>query len=288
MTDSFTDPFRSAIYEFPQKAQRTGYSFCTIIVFLCFAIAIAIFFRPDMFRRCSPGERPVFGANYGAQAPTVLSDAASMLSGQPPVPERPFNQPNAVDLPHRADNSIHALEKNENKRPPSDNLHSTPDETREQPAAAPQARSDVALAGSAPLDASTYDMSDDSKQYYEHFKPASLEQSMPLSWRSGTDGEATHEAAAGDGAKYAEFSRYAISPRQMKRSESLKSALRYGELSRDGLSRTLGLKSLLRDQITPTGPSPLGNAAMLWNDSSVRQNYIATVTGRFPNVQENC
>ena len=85
---------------------------------------------------------------------------------------------------------------------------------------------------------------------------------------------------------YSEFNRYAIAPTQMKRAETMRSVLRLGELSRDGLSRTLGQRSLLRDFVTPLGPNPVGESAMLWNDSSVRQSYIAAATGRFPEVAE--
>ena len=139
--------------------------------------------------------------------------------------------------------------------------------------------------GGAPLDASTYGLSEESSEYYKHFKPISLESTMPSGWRSSND---PSKCSAGVDETYKEFSRYAISPNQMKRAENMRSVLRLGESSRDGLSRTLGQRSLLRDFVTPLGPSPIGDNAMLWNDSSVRQNYIAAATGRFPEVAQNC
>ena len=47
-------------------------------------------------------------------------------------------------------------------------------------------------------------------------------------------------------------------------------------------------KDKTKDKSTEEGPSPIGDNAMLWNDSSVRQNYIAAATGRFPEVAQNC
>jgi hypothetical protein len=135
------------------------------------------------------------------------------------------------------------------------------------------------------LDASTFAPSQDSEDYYKHFKPVSLETTMPMGWRATQDPE---KRSAGEEDLYGEFSRYTISPNQMKRAESMRSVLRLSELSRDGLSRTLGQRSLLRDFVTPLGPSPVGDSAMLWNDSSVRQNYIASATGRFPDVAQSC
>jgi len=142
----------------------------------------------------------------------------------------------------------------------------------------------AAISGS-PLDAATYGLSEDSAEYYKHFKPVSLESTMPMGWRTA---ENPGKCSAGEDDLYSEFSRYAISPNQMKRAENMRSVLRLSEISRDGLSRTLGQRSLLRDFVTPLGPSPIGDNAMLWNDSSVRQNYIASATGRFPNVSESC
>ena len=142
----------------------------------------------------------------------------------------------------------------------------------------------AAVSGS-PVDGATYGISEDSAEYYKHFKPVSLESTMPMGWRTA---ENPGKCSAGEDDLYSEFSRYAISPNQMKRAENMRSVLRLSEISRDGLSRTLGQRSLLRDFVTPLGPNPIGDNAMLWNDSSVRQNYIASATGRFPTVAENC
>ena len=140
------------------------------------------------------------------------------------------------------------------------------------------------MAGNA-LDANTFQVSEDTEAYYKVFKPVSLESTMPMGWRTAPE-DAAKNRAAGEEDVYSEFNRYAIAPTQMKRAETMRSVLRLGELSRDGLSRTLGQRSLLRDFVTPLGPNPVGESAMLWNDSSVRQSYIAAATGRFPEVAE--
>jgi hypothetical protein len=142
-----------------------------------------------------------------------------------------------------------------------------------------------AMTGGAALDSLTYGLSEDSSEYYKHFKPVSLESTMPMGWRAA---ETVGKCPAEGEDLYSEFSRYAISPSQMKRAENMRSVLRLSESSRDGLSRTLGQRSLLRDFVTPLGPSPIGDTAMLFNDSSVRQNYIASATGRFPQVSKSC
>ena len=150
---------------------------------------------------------------------------------------------------------------------------------------APKVSAALAGDGGWTLDANTFAPSQDSEDYYKHFKPVSLEATMPMGWRAAQD---PAKCASGEENIYSEFSRYAISPNQMKRAENMRSVLRLGELSRDGLSRTLGQRSLLRDFVTPLGPNPVGDSAMLWNDSSVRQNYIASATGRFPDVAQSC
>ena len=121
----------------------------------------------------------------------------------------------------------------------------------------------------------TYDLSKESKEYLKEFQPASLNNTMPSGWRS-------QEPAQDSTGVFNEFSRYAISPNMMKRSESMRSVIRLGENSRDGMGRTLGYQSLLRDAVTPTGPQPIGSSAIPFNDSSVRQNYIAASTGQYP------
>ena len=136
--------------------------------------------------------------------------------------------------------------------------------------------------GGSALDSGTYEVSEDSSEYYKHFKPMALEKTMPLGWR----GEGAEKCGSEE--VYREFGRYAVTPVQMKKAEGLRSVLRLSENSRDGLARTLGQRSLQRDFVTPLGPSPIGDAAMLFNDSSVRQNYIASATGRFPELSKSC
>lgn len=166
-----------------------------------------------------------------------------------------------------------------------------PDHARaEQPQARPTVPRPVqapmissVLQGAAPLDES-FQPSAETSEYYKYFQPQSLESAMPAGWRAAEN----PNKCAGDGEDvYSEFSRYAISPNQMKRAENMRSVLRLSESSRDGLSRTLGQRSLLRDFVTPIGASPIGNSAFVFSDSSVRQNYIASATGKFPEVA-NC
>ena len=154
--------------------------------------------------------------------------------------------------------------------------------TREVPitGAVVEPRPTQSMAGAAPLDDSTYDVSPETKEFYEQFKPVTLEQTMPAGWRE------KGQLAANDSPD--EFSRYAITPNQMKKSEKMRTVLRLSENSRDGLSRTLGQRSLLREYVTPLGPNPIGSTAFPWNDSSVRHAYIASAMGRFPEVSQSC
>ena len=130
------------------------------------------------------------------------------------------------------------------------------------------------------IDDMTYSPSSDTAQYYTEFHPNSLENTMPAGWRSN--------AKNIDDGVYKEFNRYVVSPSHMKKAEAIRSSLRLGQLSRDGLSRSLGQRSLLRDYVTPMGPNPLNNTAMLFNDSSVRQNQIASATGQYPDLSQRC
>jgi len=238
----------------------------------------------------------VAGAGYAARpaADSLAQKAAAAASAQAvQASSRPFNEPQG-SLP-AADAALTASTgKCTNPQAPEP-LTSTAGvrNNTEMPSVSgsiPKApRVSGAMVGAAisgsQLDAATYGLSEDSAEYYKHFKPVSLESTMPLGWRTA---ENPGKCSAGEDDLYSEFSRYAISPNQMKRAENMRSVLRLSEISRDGLSRTLGQRSLLRDFVTPLGPNPIGDNAMLWNDSSVRQNYIASATGRFPTVAENC
>lgn len=124
-----------------------------------------------------------------------------------------------------------------------------------------------------------FEMSDVTKEYMEAYNPTGLASVMPAGWKS----EKPQHEAAGAGA-FAEFSRYSISPEAVAKSENMRAVLRLSENTRQQMSRTLGSESLLRNAVTPIGPYPVGDKAMLWNDSSVRQAYIAAATGSFPSL----
>ena len=124
-----------------------------------------------------------------------------------------------------------------------------------------------------------FEMSDVTKEYMEAYNPTGLASVMPAGWKS----QKPSCEGAGAGA-FAEFSRYSISPEAVAKSENMRSVLRLSENTRQQMSRTLGSDSLLRNAVTPIGPYPVGDRAMLWNDSSVRQAYIAAATGAFPSL----
>jgi hypothetical protein len=124
--------------------------------------------------------------------------------------------------------------------------------------------------------------------FYETFNPISLGSLMPANWRPSDKNcsslgalSATESSPAAD-ARFDEFSRYTIAPDQMKRAEKMRGTMRLSEMTSTRNSRTLGTPSLLRNYVTPTGPTPIGNGAMLWNDSHQRQGHIAAATGRYP------
>ena len=127
-----------------------------------------------------------------------------------------------------------------------------------------------------------FDLSEPGKEYLAAYNPRGLASVMPAGWRADAANPAKC-ASTGDGS-YAEFSRYSISPEAVARSENMKSVLRLSENTRQGLGRALGYQSLLRNYVTPVGPQPIGDKSMLFNDSSVRQSYIAAVTGSFPDL----
>lgn len=131
--------------------------------------------------------------------------------------------------------------------------------------------------------AGAFDLTEPGQEYMAAYNPTGLASVMPAGWRAGAEADSAGcKAAAGD--SYAEFSRYSISPEAVARSENMRSVLRLSENTRQGMGRTLGYQSLLRNYVTPVGPQPIGDKSMLFNDSSVRQSYIASVTGTFPDL----
>lgn len=225
-------------------------SICTLLLLGLLFVAVLVFL-------CRKRQTP-----HGAAAPPIASAAA-----------RPFNE-----VPTRAPPAAPAPQPV--VPPPSAPTVPLAVGAAQGPAVGP-AQVASGLAMGASFGADLFQNSPETAEFYAHFKPQSLESTMPAGWRSADD-------PAEQDPTYAEFSRYAVTPSQMKRAENMRSVLRLSESSRDGLSRTLGQRSLLRDFVTPLGPSPIGNNAMLFNDSSVRQNFIASATGRFPNLAESC
>lgn len=145
-------------------------------------------------------------------------------------------------------------------------------------------------ATSAPYLDDAFAPSQATAEFYQTFNPISLSSLMPANWRPtgkncGAVGPVSAAEAAGTApadTRFDEFSRYTIAPDQVQRAETMRGTIRLSELTNTRNSRTLGMPSLLRNYVTPTGPTPIGNDAMLWNDSQQRQGYIAAATGRYP------
>ena len=135
--------------------------------------------------------------------------------------------------------------------------------------------------------AGAFDMEDAGKEYLATYSPSGLAAVMPAGWKGVEGGANAHHpssALSSSGDPFSEFSRYSVSPQAVARSENLRGVMRLSENTRQGQGRTLGYQSLLRNYVTPIGPQPIGDKAMLWNDSSSRQAYIASSTGKFPEL----
>ena len=139
----------------------------------------------------------------------------------------------------------------------------------------------VGMSKASPIDSMTYANSADTMDYYIQFSPPALTSAMPMGWRSSREAE-------DDKGVFGEFKRYTISQPQLKKAENLKSVVRITESSRDGLSRSLGQRSLLRESVSPLSTVPCGHNSKLFNDSSVRQHHIANLTGQYPELSECC
>lgn len=234
----------------------------------------------------------VYGTTHEGQARTQTPQQGAAQGG---VPQRPFNQPHgSLPVAAQAAPGKAGCSNPQAAQPMQPTWGATRAESHSGGVAVPTGNAQSprvpaslfsSTATGSPIDDATYSASPETAQYYETFQPVSLESTMPIGWRSPG---ASAKCGGGEDELYGEFSRYAITPNQMKRAENMKSVLRLGELSREGLSRTLGQRSLLRDFVTPLGPQPIGENAMLFNDSSVRQNYIASATGRFPELSQSC
>ena len=285
------------LFAAPMTASSCGRRVCFVGLLCLVLVGIWLFWSPS--RRpwdgiISPHGRGHYGSAARQQRARAGPDATAANPWQDNAfrsSERPFNEPGGK-LPDAQGAISQKTGPCQNPQAPAPQTagsgtkaataSSAPNAMMAQ---APQVSGAMAGDGGWSLDASTFAPSQDSEEYYKHFKPVSLEATMPMGWRAPQD---SAKSTSGEEDVYGEFSRYAITPNQMKRAENMRSVLRLGEISRDGLSRTLGQRSLLRDFVTPLGPNPVGDSAMLWNDSSVRQNYIASATGRFPEVAQSC
>ncbi len=159
------------------------------------------------------------------------------------------------------------------------------------PASAEIASAGCLKSSSSPYLDVTFAPSQATADFYETFKPTSLGSLMPANWRPSDKNcsslgalSATESSPAVADTRFDEFSRYTIAPDQMKRAEKMRGTIRLSEMTSTRNSRTLGTPSLLRNYVTPTGPTPIGNGAMLWNDSHQRQGHIAAATGRYPDL----
>ena len=134
----------------------------------------------------------------------------------------------------------------------------------------------------APYNATSFSNSEEAESYYRTFNPMSLQRAMPSNWRTQKEG------CPGKADKtYDEFSRYTISPQKTKASTALAGVMRLGTNTRQGLSRTLGPRSLLHDAVVQLSPVPIGDSAFTFLDSSVRQSYIAAAMGAFPETKNS-
>jgi hypothetical protein len=143
-----------------------------------------------------------------------------------------------------------------------------------------------AMAGGTPYQPGAFSPSEATAEFYSTFQPSSLSSMMPANWRSTAQNcGAVSAASAGASAvdtDFDEFSRYTVSPSQVQKAETMRGTIRLSEMTSSRNARTLGEPSLLRNAVTPTGPIPTGSAQFIFNDSSVRQGYIAAATGRYP------
>jgi hypothetical protein len=123
------------------------------------------------------------------------------------------------------------------------------------------------------LASGAFELSDPGKEYMAAYNPTGLASVMPAGWRAPASSEEGGDSAPDK--SYSEFSRYSITPEAITRSENIRSVMRFSENTRQGLGRTLGYQSLLRNFVTPVSARPLSDQSMLWNDSTIRQGYIS-------------
>jgi hypothetical protein len=143
-----------------------------------------------------------------------------------------------------------------------------------------------AMAGGTPYQSGAFSPSDASAEFYATFQPSNLASMMPANWRTTAQNCGSVSAAQAGASpvktNFDEFSRYTVSPSQVQKAETMRGTIRLAELTSTRNSRTLGAQSLLRNAVTPLSPVPIGSDMFIFNDSSIRQGFIAAATGKYP------
>ena len=275
------------------SARRHGKTLCTWVLVLSLAFLAFI-----LIRSCWTGNR-----QYAAAAPAkgfgITSPQAAEAMGY--VPGAPVVAPKEQEVPLPPQQALPSggvqCSITQGKRPPGPDAPVAMDGNVYSP------RTDWGVltqtAGKLPTsltvkesnagsryETANFQPSAATMEFYNAFKPASINSLMPASWRGSTDQNCSVENAdynAGPTAKrYDEFSRYSISPMSAQHAEALRGTIRLSELSSTRNSKTLGVQSLLRNTVTPISPIPIGSTSYSWGDSDARLSMIAAATGSFP------
>jgi hypothetical protein len=130
----------------------------------------------------------------------------------------------------------------------------------------------------APYADDAFRPSEATEEFYSTFKPQTLAQMMPSNWRP----KGCASAGEGDEGQYSQFARYSISPAMVRRSESLRGMLRMQENTMTTNSKTLGMPNLLHNAVKPLRATPIGSSQFVFQDSQLRQGFIAAATGAYP------
>ena len=137
----------------------------------------------------------------------------------------------------------------------------------------------VAFPAGAPFLVDAFEPSETTAEFYNTFNPQSLSQMMPSNWRQEGKG---CKALDADEGQFSQFSRYTISPERVKKSEGMRGMMRLRENTMTTNSKTLGMPNLLHNAVSPLRATPIGSNQFIFQDSQLRQSYIAAATGSFP------
>ena len=157
--------------------------------------------------------------------------------------------------------------------------HSTASSGAADPSGTLTSTANVAFPSGAPFLDGAFEPSDTTAEFYNTFNPQSLSQMMPSNWRQ--DGESCKSLDADKG-QFSQFSRYSISPDKVKKSEGMRGMMRLRENTMTTNSKTLGMPNLLLNAVHPLRATPIGANQFIFQDSQLRQAYIAAATGSFP------